>query len=791
MPPDKPLHPIDDLAPLLCSQSTWQQEELPGRHGLMQEPVTTASGEAFVGYPSTSPSSTLDFAWPGAQNKPTLPAAISVHRSITFVCLPMGSAQCSASGCVCPKGDGENAKVVEDRVGAGFVRAAALGPAYIFEDGATYTGQWKGNMRHGYGVHVEADGSKYEGEWIEDKAHGEGRLEHSDGATYDGTWRGSMKHGHGTYIHSDGSKYTGDWLNDLQSGQGTEEWSDGATYSGQYTAGRKNGTGKYAWPNGSHFEGEFVDNDIHGYGVYVWTDGCVYRGQWTKQQMHGQGEFQYPDGRKYEGTYVKSQKEGYGKLSWPDGRLYEGHFAGGEMHGQGVMTAADGTKKEGVLLPAGQSPSSAELKDKTMEALIQLPGVRARGKIIRWDCLSGGGDTSMAHLNLHQHAQHMVEMTEVFLAKDNLANSWSIFEDDMAQLNQSMVALTALLLGTLLAARGFAIMKPTFVLSTALALGTRTFSVACREGQLIPGVISALVVFACPLGQSWKTTWHTMADLQKSASSPALMNAGAAMSHVPKRATQHALFLASWEVPPACLKPGQATAGSRVVYSEEAPDLKTTYLSELHPPKSMYADTVSALTTPQDYKNPVQPIRQKEPPASSVGHRGASHWSSTYKTSHDDNAIVGSVYHRQTGPSYQAANPPTCIGGAGSISSMSEDFGVYGSDPRSKVDPMLDRIPIRKTALTAGTPKGTLHIPGYNGFLPLNTRNPYCARVESGTNLRTNDKSHITDQYHVNTLFYAGHVPLNVTNDFGAVNPGTRSTISRSFRPPNLKAFDI
>jgi hypothetical protein len=38
-----------------------------------------------------------------------------------------------------------------------------------------------------------------------------------------------------------------------------------------------------------------------------------------------------------------------------------------------------------------------------------------------------------------------------------------------------------------------------------------------------------------------------MAGLQKSASSPALINAGASMSHVPKRATQHALFLASWE----------------------------------------------------------------------------------------------------------------------------------------------------------------------------------------------------------------------------------------------------
>eukprot|EP00435_Cladocopium_sp_Y103_P044172 s1820_g12.t1 len=234
----------------------------------------------------------------------------------------MGNAQCSASGCVCPKND--NAQVVEQDRSQSFAKAsAALGPAYVFEDGATYSGQWKGNMRHGFGIHVEADGSTYEGQWIEDKAHGTGRLEHSDGATYDGNWRGSMKHGQGTYVHSDGSKYTGDWLNDLQSGNGSEEWSDGATYSGQYLAGRKNGKGKYTWPNGSYFEGQFVDNDIHGYGVYVWTDGCIYKGQWAKQQMDGEGIFEYPDGRKYEGNYVKSQKHGPGRLSWPDGRFYE------------------------------------------------------------------------------------------------------------------------------------------------------------------------------------------------------------------------------------------------------------------------------------------------------------------------------------------------------------------------------------------------------------------------------------------------------------------------------------
>ena len=41
-------------------------------------------------------------------------------------------------------------------------------------------------------------------------------------------------------------------------------------------------------------------------------------------------------------------------------------------------------------------------------------------------------------------------------------------------------------------------------------------------------------------------------------------------------------------------------------------------------------------------------------------------------------------------------------------------YGLLQRRTSPQVDPMLDRIPIRKTALTAGTPKGTLHIPGRN-----------------------------------------------------------------------------
>ncbi|CAK9059387.1 PDZ domain-containing protein [Durusdinium trenchii] len=103
----------------------------------------------------------------------------------------------------------------------------------------------------------------------------------------------------------------------------------------------------------------------------------------------------------------------------------------------------------------------------------------------------------MSH-TLHQHAERLVQMTEAFLETDSsLSTSWSHVEHAVDSLDQGLVAATAAVLGVLLVARGFALMKPTFVLGTALALGGRTLSVAWHEGQAIPGVISACVVFAC------------------------------------------------------------------------------------------------------------------------------------------------------------------------------------------------------------------------------------------------------------------------------------------------------
>lgn len=43
---------------------------------------------------------------------------------------------------------------------------------FIFENRARYKGQWRDQVRHGYGTQIWPDGAKYEGNWKNNKAHG-------------------------------------------------------------------------------------------------------------------------------------------------------------------------------------------------------------------------------------------------------------------------------------------------------------------------------------------------------------------------------------------------------------------------------------------------------------------------------------------------------------------------------------------------------------------------------------------------------------------------------------------
>merc|ERR1712050_827975 len=88
-------------------------------------------------------------------------------------------------------------------------------PPYTFKSGAVYDGEWKGCMRHGYGVQQWPDGTTYAGEWEESRAEGRGRFVHCDGEMYIGEWRANTAHGKGVYYQKDLSTYTGEWSNDL------------------------------------------------------------------------------------------------------------------------------------------------------------------------------------------------------------------------------------------------------------------------------------------------------------------------------------------------------------------------------------------------------------------------------------------------------------------------------------------------------------------------------------------------------------------------------------------------
>ena len=59
-----------------------------------------------------------------------------------------------------------------------------------------------------------------------------------DGGTYTGEFKDGKANGQGTYTDADGSTYTGEWRDGQQSGQGTVTFADGRTYAGEFKDGK-------------------------------------------------------------------------------------------------------------------------------------------------------------------------------------------------------------------------------------------------------------------------------------------------------------------------------------------------------------------------------------------------------------------------------------------------------------------------------------------------------------------------------------------------------------------------
>lgn len=261
------------------------------------------------------------------------------------------------------------------------------------------------------------------------------------------------------------------------------------------------------------------------------------------------------------------------------------------------------------------------------------------------------------------------------------------------------------------------------------------------------------------------------------------MRAVRAMSHIPKRATQHGVFLSGAEASITSLKPGQDQLHRQNFYLTEAKALQETYISQDQFKDSVYSKSISKLTLPEDYHEPARPIR----PAATTGayksgfYAGTGHWKSEYDHKFHPDSLKGSKTHRQYGPPYEMLNPPTCVSQPNDLSFYQREFGVYGSNPRDRLRPGDTMLPKQKHELTVGTTKGTCHIPGYQGFLPTNTNNPKVAAIEAGESVRTVDKTNVTEIYHLNLPGYAGHVPSSACNDRGPRQISSMTVMGKDF----------
>jgi len=241
------------------------------------------------------------------------------------------------------------------------------------EGGATYLGQWKGTVRHGFGRQRWPDGACFEGQWVEGLSQGRGSFLHSDGCCYVGEWQSGHAQGLGTFYRSCGSRYVGEWRDDLPEGVGVEAWSTGYRFEGEFRGGLRQGPGVYRLPDGSALLGCWEGPRTGGLGELRRGPASVFRGRWRSSGsgpavVDGPGTYAWEDGQTYQGQFSGGQLSGFGSHEWPDGRNYEGFWREGRPHGWGwYKSSGDGIFKlsfwrRGRLMQ--DAPTASALKPK-------------------------------------------------------------------------------------------------------------------------------------------------------------------------------------------------------------------------------------------------------------------------------------------------------------------------------------------------------------------------------------------------------------------------------------------
>jgi hypothetical protein len=195
----------------------------------------------------------------------------------------------------------------------------------LYSNNMLYEGAWKRNKEHGKGKLMTSDRTRiiYEGEFERGKIQGHGtyyyaQVESSDfsgdGARYIGEFKENMRNGFGKYVLPDGSVYNGMWREGTMNGKGVFTWPDKSFYDGEWKDGNRNGQGLLKTSDGFIYDGMWVNNSMEGRGSAVYPNGQNYEGLFFKGRREGRGTMHFSNGAVYEGRFRDDAVDGQGTM---------------------------------------------------------------------------------------------------------------------------------------------------------------------------------------------------------------------------------------------------------------------------------------------------------------------------------------------------------------------------------------------------------------------------------------------------------------------------------------------
>ena len=262
---------------------------------------------------------------------------------------------------------------------------------YNYQWKKIYEGNFKHNLKNGFGILYKDDGSIYAGEFLNDIPNGKGVLYYPNTTRFEGHFLNGFQNGKGylinynkekkqEIIYQNGniieqgkiydykrSKYKKKFKEEFDEFEknckklGYEKYMNlmmnikptndsyllkkgikveiGGKYIGEMNSiGFKYGRGVFIEDyTNMYYVGYFVNNEKFGKGVNYYPDGKVqYIGEYRRNKTSGQGEFRYKNGDILQGIF-NSCGEGTGVYTFSDGSYWKGTFYAWNLHGKGML----------------------------------------------------------------------------------------------------------------------------------------------------------------------------------------------------------------------------------------------------------------------------------------------------------------------------------------------------------------------------------------------------------------------------------------------------------------------